>query len=236
MARPMLAFLFSVLALLRFSYGFSDFCHVSRCTTAKQTVCLYPDPQPSKACNQVYNAYLTRNEQIALVKKHNYYRRFVAAGKEKRGQPGPQPPASNMQDLSWDAELAYVAQRWANQCTFQHDKCRSVDRFVVGQNLAQRATTGIDNGPIENLVTSWYNEVKDFNASQVPKLSNFNAATGHYTQLVWAKSKYIGCGVIRFKPENGWNTTTLVCNYGPAGNYINQEIYKIRDGCSSRLY
>ena len=42
-----------------------------------------------------------------------------------------QPPASNMLELSWDQELAAVAQRLADQCVFSHDcaECRSVARF-----------------------------------------------------------------------------------------------------------
>lgn len=48
----------------------------------------------------------------------------MALGKEKRGLPGPQPSAANMNALIWDDNLAEVAQRWADQCTFQHDLCR----------------------------------------------------------------------------------------------------------------
>ena len=32
-----------------------------------------------------------------------------------------QPKAANMRHLSWDEDLAVVAQRWADQCKFEHD-------------------------------------------------------------------------------------------------------------------
>ena len=51
---------------------------------------------------------------------------------------------------------------------------------------------------------SWYDEVKDFPAANVAAFSS-NGATGvigHYTQVVWAESQKIGCGVIYYKDTN----------------------------------
>ena len=73
----------------------------------------------------------------------------LARGEERRGRPGPQPPAANMRQMVttilkhenvsqivfnhpqvWDEELATVAQAHADQCKFAHDcaDCRRVDR------------------------------------------------------------------------------------------------------------
>ena len=43
----------------------------------------------------------------------------------------PQPPASNMMELTWDPELARLAQTLADQCVFSHEcaDCRRVERF-----------------------------------------------------------------------------------------------------------
>lgn len=49
---------------------------------------------------------------------------------------------------------------------------------------------------------------------------------GHYTQLVWAKSTKIGCGIVKYK-ELFFNKKYLVCNYGPAGNYMDRPVYEI---------
>ena len=32
------------------------------------------------------------------------------------------PSASNMRQLEWDDDLAAVAQKWADQCSFDHDE------------------------------------------------------------------------------------------------------------------
>lgn len=48
---------------------------------------------------------------------------------------------------------------------------------------------------------------------------------GHYTQMVWGKTKEIGCGSIKYV-DGKWYTHYLVCNYGPAGNDFTQPIYE----------
>ena len=87
--------------------------------------------------------------------KHNELRAKVARGEESNG---PQPKASNMKKLVsvvkllplplttislehlycqvWNNELAVIAQRWADQCLFEHDTHREkADGIYVGQNL-----------------------------------------------------------------------------------------------------
>ena len=43
---------------------------------------------------------------------HNEQRAKVANGHETRGVDGPQPKASNMNELTWNYELAEIAQRY----------------------------------------------------------------------------------------------------------------------------
>ncbi|GIX83264.1 hypothetical protein CEXT_498091 [Caerostris extrusa] len=50
--------------------------------------------------------------------------------------------------------------------------------------------------------------------------------------VVWATSWRVGCGRAMFK-EDGWYTTFLVCNYGPAGNMYDGEMYKVGAPCSA---
>jgi len=45
--------------------------------------------------------------------------------------------------------------------------------------------------------------------------------------VIWAKTKKIGCGLIEYKDSKGWKKT-LVCNYGPSGNWIGQKIYEVK--------
>ncbi|XP_049813929.1 venom allergen 5-like [Schistocerca nitens] len=183
-------------------------------------------------CGDLRGNGTTQADENAIVAAHNELRNRVASGAEGRGSPGPQPSASNMNALVWDSELAHVAQRWAEQCRFGHDSCRDVARFSVGQNVFQSSTTGTPQGPQwRRAVQAWYDEVASFSRNNVNNY-RFSAATGHYSQVVWAVTRYIGCGYTAFTEPGGWTSQLYVCNYGPAGNFIGQSVYITGQNCS----
>ena len=76
-----------------------------------------------------------------------------------------------MQEMTWDDELAAVAQRWADQCQFGHDQSRDVPRYRVGQNVYQ--TTRSRDQDMQTMlregIMGWYDEVKDFNGNEVQR-------------------------------------------------------------------
>ena len=49
---------------------------------------------------------MSPSDQQSIVAAHNELRSKVAQGQETRGRPGPQPPAADMMEMSWDNELA----------------------------------------------------------------------------------------------------------------------------------
>lgn len=111
--------------------------------------------------------------------------------------------------MSWDSEVAYVAQKWAENCVFQHDsgyKRRIPGRFSLGQNLAQSSPSRLT---WSNVVKLWHDEIQYFTFNG----PNDFIKVGHYTQVVWSKSIKIGCGYAKCG-----RTHLFVCNYGPAGN------------------
>nr|CAD7596365.1 unnamed protein product [Timema genevievae] len=55
--------------------------------------------------------------------------------------------------------------------------------------------------------------------------------TGHYTQVVWANTYQVGCGYIKYK-VGSTTYSYVVCDYGPSGNYLGQELYKTGAACS----
>jgi hypothetical protein len=186
----------------------------------------------SKACNKVVSSGFSSQEKNQVLNLHNKLRSRVSTGNERRGSPGPQPEAANMLELTWDDELAHIAQRWAEQCSFGHDQTRNVRRFQVGQNVYQ--TTRSRDQPVSALiregVTSWYDEVKQFANAGVSRY-NFNFGTGHYTQMLWAKTSKVGCGHVSYQSGNFINKF-LVCNYGEAGNFQDSKMYKSGKACS----
>lgn len=56
---------------------------------------------------------------------------------------------------------------------------------------------------------------------------------GHYTQMIWATTEYIGCARVSYRPEKKNRIYQyVVCNYGPAGNVHERDIYEIGTPCS----
>ncbi|KZS11284.1 putative Venom allergen [Daphnia magna] len=214
----------------------TSYCNISTCRVpTDNTLCKYSNTTWGRACQPPYpKASSVGADEIKIIlKAHNDYRRQVAQGLETRGNPGPQPSASNMRQLIWDEELAVMAQTHAQQCVFEHDTCRDVSRFRVGQNIYIGASSA-DNLGTSNwnaAVTSWYDEVDDMKAAYVTSFpTNPPSVIGHYTQVVWATSYTVGCGVAYYQSTATFGAgfpynRLYVCNYGPTGNFINSPVY-----------
>ena len=134
-----------------------------------------------------------------VVAQHNVYRARVARG-EVRGQTS----ASNMRQLVWDPELARVAQAHADTCRFAHDcsDCRAVTRWAhVGQNLyIYKQTLRRPNVDWARALSAWFAEVKLFRSKDVSPFK-FNKKWGHYSQMMWADTSSVGCGVTTYKVD-----------------------------------
>ncbi|CAH1272404.1 PI16 [Branchiostoma lanceolatum] len=157
----------------------------------------------------------TRGKE-AIVASHNNYRRNAA------------PLAANMQQMSWNEDLAGIAQAWADRCIYDHNAQRA-DNFPgsVGENIY--VTSG-EYTPGDE-VDDWHTERKDFTFS-----TNQCARTcGHYTQVVWARTNQVGCGVALCDIIQGlgWRDSFLVvCNYAPSGNTVGERPYVNGAPCS----
>ncbi|CAH8581480.1 unnamed protein product [Dicrocoelium dendriticum] len=153
-----------------------------------------------------------------LLQMHNQYRELVAHG-ELHTQPG----AQFMTVLTWDDDLARNAQFLASQCVVGHDKAqdrRTAEFPLVGQNWA-----GVGN--YTEAVRRWFDENVFYNYwtnKCEPK-----KVCGHYTQIVWAKTRKLGCGIERCPKSKMPFKYSVVCNYGPAGNFVGQRPYDTWD-------
>uniref|UniRef100_A0A7R9DLC6 SCP domain-containing protein n=1 Tax=Timema poppense TaxID=170557 RepID=A0A7R9DLC6_TIMPO len=113
------------------------------------------------------------------------------------------------------------------------------DIFRSGQNLGIR---GMDGGfPDEIMVNidEWFNEVSLVQPDTVKQYPGYvvcrssTGMVGHYTQLVWSRSLYVGCGASLFLKDGTWYSEYLVCNYGPAGNVRTEPVYHQGTPCSA---
>ncbi|XP_066974698.1 uncharacterized protein [Macrobrachium rosenbergii] len=201
--------------------------------TPLHTLCLHEGTGPDCG-NQVVSVVVRPEEAAFIVSEHNRLRSRVATGQERRGSPGPQPPAANMMLMEWDEELARVAQSHADQCIFMHEcsACRRVSRFGVGQNLFTSAQMKRDNTAEWSVViNTWYNEVDVFNPNYI-RPYQYTPAIGHYTQMIWYNSYVVGCGFTMYR-QGVWWRKLYTCDYGPGGNIIFSQAYLPGDPCSS---
>jgi len=110
----------------------------------------------------------------------------------------------------------------------------------IGENLFASSVNSINN--VDTLIsgiTAWYNEYSSYTYS-----NEYQVNAGHYTQLVWAKTRYVGCGYMTCPNLDGltgsvWNDGAIifVCNYFPSGNFAGQYPYIngssiLNDSCS----
>jgi hypothetical protein len=140
---------------------------------------------------------------------------ITAAHNAARASVNPAPDAP-MPPLAWDAELAAVAQAYADECIWEHSG------GPYGENLY--AAAGQLASP-EQVVDSWVSEVADYNYGS----NSCSGVCGHYTQVVWADSLRLGCGVTNCttgSPFGGFDAwQNWVCNYDPPGNWVGEKPY-----------
>ena len=145
--------------------------------------------------------------QLAMLSRHNQHRVDHCA-----------PP------LLWSAELAAVAQSWADQlkgnsCAFEHSQ-----NSPYGENLSFFAPVG--SSTAEAVVTGWYSEVSEYDFSSPV----FGMNTGHFTQVVWRGTTEVGCAQSRCNGGELW-----VCNYNPPGNMSGSFEQNVRPrGCAGQ--
>jgi len=167
---------------------------------------------------------LTADQKAVILAAHNTYRSLIALGNGS-GQPG----ATDMLEMVWDDNLAANAQTWADSCTFDHDSdsSRKTAKFsAVGQNIdIYMSSNKVKQMDFTTFVKDWFDEIDLFRGASAPTNSYKDVSgTGHYTQLVWAKSYALGCGFKVYK-DNGMYSYQLTCNYGTAGNWMGEKIY-----------
>ncbi|KAH8873653.1 Venom allergen 5 [Schistosoma japonicum] len=129
-----------------------------------------------------------------------------------------QPRAISIKPLKWNMELESKAQSLSDQCRVGHDTydARKTPEFsLVGQNWA-------GSKDVKTGFQMWLDEYKNYDYyTRTCRMGQ----CGHYTQIVWEDTTDVGCGVTDC--PNFIYGLSIVCNYGPGGNYAGREPYKI---------
>ncbi|XP_042636260.1 cysteine-rich secretory protein 1 [Orycteropus afer afer] len=174
-----------------------------------------------------YNTLLTTlaTVQEEIVNVHNNFRRHVT------------PSARNMLKMSWSEDAAQNARTLTSQCNpvDSYPPDRQIGENFCGENMFFASYPMSWSSVIE----MWYNESKYFTYGKWKRLGK---KTDHYTQVVWAISYLIGCGVT-LCGERRSNRYLYICHYCHEGNdYKKNKPYKdglpcadCPDACEDRL-
>ncbi len=191
---------------------------------------------------------LDNEAKAYLLCLHNQTRSEVALN-QFQGVSGLLPAASNMIRLQWDPKLEQVAQNYAERCVFEHNPNRSAEyndlnptdingnlyvRDVsVGENLAAAGSSNLSSASIVqamNGYANWVDEGGSYSYGQLQVNDFCDARTcGHFTQVIWAGTHKVGCAVNycrRGTVFDRFDSTILVCNYAPAGNFLRRVPYE----------
>ena len=163
--------------------------------------------------------HLSLEDKKVALNEHNKYRRQA------------RPSASNMEEMIWDSGLASQAVYHSSYCEFEHSSGAKTNKFdPIGENLYYTSEINIPNEKvIKDGLQAWFEEIDDYNYNT----RGCSSVCGHYTQMVWATTYAVGCGISACKNLAGSPTASyLVCNYGPAGNYPTKP-YKSGSPCSA---
>ncbi|XP_039488947.1 Golgi-associated plant pathogenesis-related protein 1 [Drosophila santomea] len=111
----------------------------------------------------------------------------------------------NANHLKMDEKLSSYAQQWADQLA-DHNKLETRPAPLYGENIMCVRRSKFS---VEQILKLWYQEKYSYDYLK----PGFNLYTGHFTQLVWRQTKFLGVGVA-CDVRSIW----IVCNYDPPGN------------------
>lgn len=183
--------------------------------------------QPAAAHSPAAISEVTRLEAL---RAHNAVRRRVAQAESQRlGS------TVDIPTMQWSKEIAVVAQDWADKqaLRLQAGQSRPEHRpnNAYGENMFwQWSEPNLpDESPIA-AITWWDSEQQYYDYDANTCTAPADKTCGHYTQLVWSASGYLGCGQSTWS-QDGKNYVLWVCNYSSAGNIIGQRPYSVRINC-----
>ncbi|CAB3409439.1 unnamed protein product [Caenorhabditis bovis] len=178
----------------------------------------------------VVDAQFSQSGKQTILDMHNTMRSKIAKGSYvARGVQ--KPSGSNILKIKWDDGVAASAQAYANTCPTGHSHAAGLGEnlywFWTSANLGNLDRYG------KLASESWEKEFQDFGwSTNKMDMALFNTGVGHATQMAWAKTGLIGCGVKNCGKDRGMSKVAVVCQYKIPGNFIGSNIYESGATCS----
>ena len=152
---------------------------------------------------------LSPQEQQEMVDRHNHWRGEVGAP-----------------NLQGSESLVTYAQAWADELAALGCNMIHRDQDQYGENLTRIAPRRSSSGQHSlqavsptQVVDGWADEKQWY--SHGTNRCQANKVCGHYTQIVWASTREVGCA----KAVCADQSQIWVCNYDPTGNISGQKPY-----------
>jgi len=135
-------------------------------------------------------------DQQKIVDQHNIYRKEL-----------------KVEDIKYSKECAEFAQKWAERLATSNRGLKHSSSHKYGENIYWSS----DESNEIDAVESWANEKEYFNFRK----REYTHKTGHYSQLIWRKTKFVGTGMAIARDGSEYWVST----YYPAGNFIGEKVY-----------
>jgi uncharacterized protein YkwD len=134
--------------------------------------------------------------------------------------------------LTWSPDAAAAAQKWVNGCNQKggspcHENDKDCPNYNANTPYGENLSFGYPSQAGDNAALHWICEFKNYNF-QDPKIVSGSfissdqdpcpTVNGHFTQVVWKASKFVGCAS-HTCTFNGNTGTLWSCKYLPPGNY-----------------
>jgi len=159
-------------------------------------------------CNST-KASLTDSQKKELLSLHKKAREAVHA--------------PDMKSISWDDKLARASQEYS-------EECRGLDHSHTGPENISVATVN----DVKYMFNGWMEEKDLFDESgyrsSLEDIYYKGKDIGHYSQVVWAATTKVGCGLSYC--ENNRFKYTLICRYD-TGNYLKKQVYALGSSSSN---
>jgi pathogenesis-related protein 1 len=161
-------------------------------------------------CIEKQSSFSKRDRDYGALNTHNDERRSVG-----------------VQHLDWDDHLAGQAYDYSKHLLYASSDCQLIHSDYRNQQYGSKKGEG------ENLhvLRSWYpiknEELKMSNAVKRWISEKWTGQQGkkHYTQVVWSRTKKVGCSGVYGRSKNNMFCHFVTCRYFPPGNIIGQSPY-----------
>jgi len=173
-----------------------------------------------------------------IVDRHNYYRSLVFSDSDLVWDESVAQHAQTWANyLANHFKQSDVGVVKPHAKTFQTN-LHTEDDYAEGENIAWSnygrgyltdspidiSSVNLASGNVDGSIDAWAVEKAFYDYARNTQKSGYeNEQIGHYTQIVWQKTKKVGCAIANSNTDRGGEW--VVCRYAEAGNYVGQKPY-----------